>query len=129
MRKQKRIRWIPFIQGMYLLMTAFWPLLHIESFISLTGHKTDLWLVKTVSVLLFPLAIIVLSACKPSKQVSMYHATVVITGTAGLAMVELYYYFNGTITWLYLADAMIQLFFMIWWIAAFYRHFDQLRRR
>lgn len=129
MRKQASIRWIPFIQGIYLLVTALWPLLHINSFMSVTGYKTDLWLVKTVSVLLFPLAIIVFSASKPLKQVSMYHATVVITGTAGLAIVELIYYFNGTIAWVYLVDAMIQLLFMIWWIAAFYKHFDQLRRR
>lgn len=37
-------RWM----GWYYLMTGIWPLLHIRSFVWMTGPKTDRWLVKAV---------------------------------------------------------------------------------
>src|SRR5689334_22911224 len=40
------------IQGLYFLATGVWPLFHIESFLAVTGPKTDLWLVQTVAALL-----------------------------------------------------------------------------
>ena len=38
-------------QGSYFLLTGVWPLLHMRSFLAVTGPKTDLWLVETVGVL------------------------------------------------------------------------------
>jgi hypothetical protein len=31
-------------QGTYFLLTGVWPLLHMRSFLTVTGPKTDLWL-------------------------------------------------------------------------------------
>lgn len=39
-------------QGLYFLVTGIWPLVHIKSFQWVTGPKVDLWLVKTVGVLI-----------------------------------------------------------------------------
>ena len=39
------------IQGAYFLATGIWPLLHLASFMRVTGPKTDRWLVKTVGAL------------------------------------------------------------------------------
>jgi hypothetical protein len=44
------------IQAVYFLITGIWPLLHIESFMKVTGPKRDLWLVKTVGVLVTAIA-------------------------------------------------------------------------
>jgi hypothetical protein len=38
-------------QGVYYLLTGVWPLPSIGSFQRVTGPKTDLWLVRTVGVL------------------------------------------------------------------------------
>ena len=39
------------LQGIFYLLTGIWPVLHIESFMAVTGPKTDIWLVKTVGLL------------------------------------------------------------------------------
>ena len=38
-------------QGLYYLATGLWPLVHMRSFLAVTGPKTDLWLVRTVGLL------------------------------------------------------------------------------
>lgn len=58
----KKVAIIAMIQGLYYLLTSLWGLLHIESFMMVTGPKFDIWLVKMVSVL-----IIVLYAMRESK--------------------------------------------------------------
>src|SRR5687768_15295175 len=45
------------LQTIYFLITAIWPLADIESFMKVTGPKTDIWLVKTVAVLLLAICI------------------------------------------------------------------------
>lgn len=41
------------IQGVYHLFTGIWPLLDITRFVTVTGPKDDLWLVRTVGMLIF----------------------------------------------------------------------------
>ena len=41
-----------FTQGCYYFISGGWSLVDIDSFQKLTGSKTDLWLVKTVGLLL-----------------------------------------------------------------------------
>jgi hypothetical protein len=46
---------IPFIfaiQGLYYLLSGLWPLLHLDSFIAITGPKTDLWMVYLLDTLI-----------------------------------------------------------------------------
>lgn len=45
------------VQGIYTLLTALWALVDIKSFMEVTGPKTDVWLVKTVAVVLLPIAV------------------------------------------------------------------------
>jgi hypothetical protein len=40
------------IQGWYYVLTGTWPLIHMKSLESITGPKTDHWLVKTVGLLI-----------------------------------------------------------------------------
>lgn len=48
-------------QATYTLLTGLWPLVHISSFLRVTGPKTDIWLVKTVGALLIPVSICLFS--------------------------------------------------------------------
>ncbi|RYD96276.1 MAG: hypothetical protein EOP54_14140 [Sphingobacteriales bacterium] len=93
--------------------------MHIASFMRLTGYKMDTWLVKTVSVLLFPLMILMCRAAIKSKPISLTLSASVISGTTGLIIVELVYYFNGTIAQVYFWDALIETVFLLWWINMF----------
>lgn len=119
MRKRNKIRWIPLVQGIYFSITALWPLIDISSFMRETGYKTDTWLVKTVSILLLPLVIIIFSSVSVRRSIPLSHSAAMITGSAGLAAVEFIYYFNDTLPRVYLADAVLQMFFLLWWITIF----------
>jgi hypothetical protein len=56
----KAVSYILLVQGIYWLVTGVWGLVDIVSFMKVTGPKTDVWLVKTVSVLI---VVISLSLC------------------------------------------------------------------
>jgi cation transport ATPase len=42
----------PVVQGVYYLITGIWPLLSMQSFEKISGPKTDVWLVKTLALLI-----------------------------------------------------------------------------
>jgi hypothetical protein len=43
---------VALVQGIYFFITGIWPILSIQTFLLVTGPKTDLWLVKTVGIVL-----------------------------------------------------------------------------
>ena len=43
--------WLAMIQAVYFVITGLWPIVHLRSFMAVTGPKVDHWLVKTVGVL------------------------------------------------------------------------------
>lgn len=109
------------LQGGYLGITALWPLVDLNSFMMVTGYKADVWLVKTVSVLLLALTVIVFNVAFSAQPVPLSDSSAIIAGTTGLALVAFIYYFNGTIRWVYLVDAIIEMLFLTWWIVIFIR--------
>ena len=42
---------LAWVQAGYFVVTGVWPIVHMRSFLAVTGPKTDLWLVKTIGVL------------------------------------------------------------------------------
>lgn len=107
----KNLLWV---QGLYTLITALWGLLHIESFIVVTGPKTDIWLVKTVSVLLVAIAVTLLSFLKIKSHP---FPVILLGGLTGIAMagIDIYYYLADVIRWVYLLDAAAELIFVFAW--------------
>jgi|SRR5690606_5608045 len=108
--------WIfPFVQGLYFLITAIWPMLDIESFMKVTGPKTDVWLVISVSYLLIPYTLICLRTAFNRNETNQLIKLNMILVSVFLAGVEFYYYLNGTIRWVYAVDGIFQLIFAGWW--------------
>lgn len=102
-------------QSAYYLLTAIWPLVDIESFMQVTGPKEDIWLVKTVSVLLLPIAL-AFAAGIFAKVPILIMALLSAGCAAGLAVIDFYYTGNGTISLVYQIDGYAQIFFMLAWI-------------
>jgi hypothetical protein len=108
-------------QTVYYLITAIWPLVHIESFMAVTGPKTDIWLVKTVGALLIPISLCFLT----HLFMRVNHWPVVILATVScisFASIDLYYALNNVIDDIYLADAAAQILLLILWIIIILRH-------
>lgn len=102
------------LQAAYMLLTAIWPIGDIDSFMKVTGPKTDIWLVKTVGALLIPVGITLLSLLnKPDKQTAFFLGA----GTAvSFFVIDTYYTLNDVISNIYLADAVLQMIFFVWWV-------------
>lgn len=114
MTYRKTYRYLLLIVGVYSLITALWALIDIDSFMKVTGPKTDIWLVKTVSVLILAMAVFFIMQLKYSSPV----VPVIILGilmSVGLASIDFYYTSQNTISDIYKADGFLQLVFMLIW--------------
>lgn len=106
---------IPLVQGLYFVITGVWPLVHIESFLYVTGPKIDIWLVKTVGILILPYSFLCFYVAAKMKKSSLI-ALVNSTCCLGLAIIDLYYYLKGVISWVYMVDFVLQFTFFTYWI-------------
>jgi hypothetical protein len=107
----------PFLaQGLYYLLSGLWPLINMHSFVAVTGPKTDLWLVRTVGVLVCVIgAALCLSSYRKSRPPELI---VVALGSAvGLIAIDVYYVLHRTISPIYLLDAVIQGGLIALWVS------------
>jgi hypothetical protein len=105
------------LQGLYFTVTGLWPLLHMESFLAVTGPKTDLWLVRTVSLLITSIGTTLLVAAK-EKQPTASITVLGIGSAASLAWVDAYYSLTGVIWPVYLLDAFPEIAIIVGWLMA-----------
>jgi hypothetical protein len=107
-RKTKDMRWLLLFQGIYFLLAALWPFIHLRSFLAVTGDKTDIWLLKTVSVLLIAAGLTLLAAAYAS-DFGLPVLVLSITSATAMAAIDFYYAIRGTIRRVYLIDGMIEI--------------------
>jgi hypothetical protein len=102
------------LQGAFYVATGVWPLLDIDSFQLVTGPKTDLWLVRTVGVLVTVIGGVLLLAARHRRITS--EIVVLAMGSAlGLAGIDLVYALSGRISTIYLADAALEIALAVLW--------------
>jgi hypothetical protein len=104
------------IQGAYYLATGVWPLVHMPSFLAVTGPKADLWLVQTVGALIAVIGLTLLvAAC--SGRIT-WEAILLGAGAAlALGAVDVIFVTGDVIPPIYLADAGPEGVFALWWLA------------
>ena len=115
MRIRKVYNSLSLVQGIYTLLTALWALADIQTFMEVTGPKTDIWLVKTIAVLLLPIAFCFLWGCYFNTDRRLITIIGIMT-SAGLAFIDFYYTYNGTIRKIYRADGYLEILFLLIWI-------------
>jgi hypothetical protein len=110
----KLFRYTILFQAAYTLITAVWPLIHIKSFMEVTGYKTDIWLVKTVGALLIPvsLCLLLLLFTRTDRRPAF-----VLGGLTAMAFacIDFYYASTDVISNIYMADGAIQLMLILVW--------------
>ena len=106
---------VALIQGMFYLMTGLWPLIDIDSFQLVTGPKTDLWLVRTVGVLVAVIGSVLLSASL-RRRVTAEIVMLGVGSALGLAAIDLIYALSGRISAIYLADAAVEVLLAALWL-------------
>jgi hypothetical protein len=78
---------VALVQGIYFLVTGIWPLISMRSFLAITGPKTDLWLVKTVGLVLAVISAVLIYA-QVTAAVNPPVVFLAIGAAASLALVE-----------------------------------------
>jgi len=90
-------------------------MIHMNSFLKVTGPKTDLWLVKTVGIILAVIGAVLISA-EVNAQINSSIVFLAIGTALSLAIVEFIYVAKQVISPIYLADAGVELVFIAGWI-------------
>jgi hypothetical protein len=108
----RKYKYLFFPQGVYYLLTGVWPLIHIESFLYVTGPKTDVWLVKAISTMFVCIGL-VLSLTVLQYSSSFLITVLAVTTALSLLIIDLYYSLNGIISPVYLIDGIVQLAFLL----------------
>ncbi|MFL6196201.1 MAG: hypothetical protein ACJ75H_18620 [Thermoanaerobaculia bacterium] len=117
MRPNRLLVLAAWIQGVYFLVTGIWPLVHMPSFLAITGPKVDLWLVKTVGILIAVIGAVLLMGAR--RRTLGPELAVLAVGSAGsLAAVDLVYALAGRISGVYLLDAVAEVLLIGLWAVA-----------
>lgn len=109
---------IAYIQGIFYFLTGIWPIVDIISFMKVTGPKTDIWLVKTVGVLVIVISVAILTAAV-RKKIPFEIFLLGSAGCVGFILVDVIYVFNDTIPPVYLLDAAVELLILIGWLTTY----------
>ncbi len=104
-------------QGAYYVLTGLWPQVHLRSFLAATGPKRDLWLVKTMGLLITVIGASLLGAAyrgAPGPE------TVVLAAGSALALtaVDVVYSVKRSISYVYLVDAAAEAALLWLWAYA-----------
>jgi hypothetical protein len=101
-------------------VSGIWPIVHLPSFLGVTGPKVDLWLVRTVGALLAWTGILVgLAAWRNHFSRDLF--ALVIGQASILALVDVIYVTAGRISPIYLGDAAAELLLVLGWCLLFPR--------
>ena len=115
LRHGSAIIFLAWFQGLYYAVAGIWPILHIDSFMMVTGPKTDIWLVHTVGLLLVAVGVVL---CLAAYRQRLTLEMIVLAAGAALALIgiELVYVWKGTISTIYLLDAALETLLIAGWL-------------
>ena len=104
-------------QGLYYLLTGLWPLFFLDSFVKVTGPKTDLWLVQTCGGLI---AVIGATLCVAAYRRRMSAETFFLAAgcATSLALADLIFVMQRVISPVYLLDAAAEVGLLALWAYA-----------
>lgn len=101
-------------QSVYFTVTGLWAIVHIRSFQKVTGPKVDIWLVKTVGVLIVAIGAVLGLAGKRGEPVP--EVPLLAAGSAGgLAAIDVIYVARKRIRPVYLLDAVAEIGLIALW--------------
>jgi hypothetical protein len=104
----------PLAQGVYYLLIGLWALVSPDSYVMVTGHQGDVWLVEVIGVLLLVVGgTLCLAAYR--KQGSAEVLFLAFGSAGGLVVVDLHLVSRGLST-IYLLDAVLQVALVAFWV-------------
>ncbi len=116
----KLLNFAAWLQGIYYFITGIWPLLHMPSFVWITGPKTDYWLVRMVALLIVAISLALLSAAY-HKRVSAEIKILAIASIISFCIIDFYYAWVDRISGVYVLDGIAEIGLLLIWLPAIVR--------
>lgn len=111
---------VAYVQAGYFAATGIWPWVHMGSFLAVTGPKTDLWLVKTVGLLVLAVAI-PLAMAGWTGRVMPEVICLAVASAAMLGFADAWFSLRGVSSKIYLLDAVAEVVLIALWCIALAR--------
>jgi hypothetical protein len=111
---RKLVCWISGIHATYYAVTGIWPIVHLNSFLAVTGPKTDFWLVQFFGALVCVPAL-ALAHTAVSGRVTSPILIVAVSSTVILGVGDVFFVAKGTIGPIYLIDAAMESLLLAAW--------------
>jgi hypothetical protein len=109
--------WLAIIQAVYFLITGVWPIVHLRSFMAVTGPKIDYWLVKTVGLIVAVIGLAIgIAAMRGRGQFGVEIFVLAVGSAAALGVVDVVYVAKRVIPRIYLADALAEAILVAGWL-------------
>jgi len=102
-------------QGIYYVMTGVWPIVHMRSFLAVTGPKNDLWLVKTVGAVITCIGL-TLGIAGWRGAVSLEILVLGVSSALALTIVDIHYVVRKVNPPIYLLDAGPEILLIAAWL-------------
>jgi len=99
------------IQAAYFVLTGLWSLFGVRTFQRVTGPKVDIWLVKTVGVLVTVIGGALALGARRRGQLAPETLALAAGSAAALAGIDVWYVTRGRISRVYLLDAAAEAAF------------------
>ena len=105
---------VALVQGICFFVTGLWPLLSMKTFLMVTGPKTDLWLVKTVGMVLAVIGAVLILA-QVNAEINSPVIVLAVGSALSLILIEFIYVAKRVIPAIYLGDALVEIVLIAWW--------------
>lgn len=94
-------------QGIYYVASGLWPIIHLRSFMAVSGRKHDTWLVQTFGAFIAAVGAVLIREANASS--GQHAQRLAITTAVTLAAADTWFVSRGRISPIYLADALVEL--------------------
>jgi hypothetical protein len=115
MRDDNLARILSIGQGLFYMITGFWPLFSRRSFEKVTGPKHDFWLVNTVGVIIGSVGLVLISAGY-HRRVTPEIRCLAVGTAASLSGIDIFYVSKRRIPRIYLLDAAAEIGLITVWL-------------
>jgi hypothetical protein len=112
----RAFRAILLVQTIIYALVALWALIHIDSFMLVTGPKTDIWLVKTVSLLSLAVTFCFITQLLLPVTDPIPVTVLAMSCCVFFATLDFYYAGTDVISDIYLVDGVIQVLLLCGWL-------------
>lgn len=116
---RRREQPVPFVQGTYYLLIGLWPIVAFDSLPAASAAADHPWSLPAYGLVLAVIGIWLLVAGRKRDALAETARSGILVALV-VASVDVLLVVHGTAPLVYLADAVVQCAFVVWWVRALF---------